>query len=54
VLQVTPSAYKQEMLQSTEERLANTDRMRPPRILELLDMGKTRRHNVNDALKGLD
>ncbi|XP_056273332.1 hydrocephalus-inducing protein homolog [Pseudoliparis swirei] len=44
---VTPSAYTQEMLQSTEERLANTDRMRPPRILELLDMSETTLHNLS-------
>ncbi|KAG7269215.1 LOW QUALITY PROTEIN: hypothetical protein CRUP_011854 [Coryphaenoides rupestris] len=35
---VTPSAYTQEMLQSTEEHLASTQEMQPPRILELLDM----------------
>ncbi|GAA6221266.1 hydrocephalus-inducing protein homolog [Lates japonicus] len=41
---VTPSVYTQEMLQSTEERLANTNEIRPPRILELLDMSKTTHH----------
>ncbi|KAK2918189.1 hydrocephalus-inducing protein homolog [Channa argus] len=41
---VTPSVYSQERLQSTEERLANTNRMHPPCILELLDMSKTTHH----------
>ncbi|XP_068458365.1 hydrocephalus-inducing protein homolog isoform X2 [Clinocottus analis] len=41
---VTPSAYTQEMLQPTEERLANTDNMRPPHILEHLDMSTTTHH----------
>ncbi|KAM8849594.1 hydrocephalus-inducing protein homolog isoform 2-T2 [Spinachia spinachia] len=41
---MTPSAYSQEMLQSTEERLANTDDMQQPRIVELLDMSETTRH----------
>ncbi|CAG5958443.1 unnamed protein product [Menidia menidia] len=35
---VTPSAFTQEMLQSTEERLSNTVEVQPPRILELLPM----------------
>uniref|UniRef100_G3PQA6 Abnormal spindle-like microcephaly-associated protein ASH domain-containing protein n=1 Tax=Gasterosteus aculeatus aculeatus TaxID=481459 RepID=G3PQA6_GASAC len=39
--QVTPSAYTQEMLQSTEERLANTNDMQQPHIVELLDMSET-------------
>lgn len=46
-LQVTPSVYTQEMLQSTEERLANTTEVHPPQILELLDMSKTTQHKVN-------
>lgn len=46
-LQVTPSVYTLEMLQSTEEHLANTNEVHPPRILELLDMSKTTHHNVN-------
>lgn len=46
-LQVTPSVYTQEMLQSTEERMANTNEMHPPQILELLDMSKTTHHKVN-------
>ncbi|XP_034444093.1 hydrocephalus-inducing protein homolog [Hippoglossus hippoglossus] len=44
---VTPSVYSQEMLQSTEERLANTKEMHPPRILELLDMSKTTHHKLS-------
>ncbi|CAB1432185.1 unnamed protein product [Pleuronectes platessa] len=44
---VTPSVYIQEMLQSTEERLANTKEMHPPRILELLDMSKTSHHKLS-------
>uniref|UniRef100_UPI003AADF4DB hydrocephalus-inducing protein homolog n=1 Tax=Centroberyx gerrardi TaxID=166262 RepID=UPI003AADF4DB len=44
---VTPSVYTQEMLQSTEERLANTNEMHPPRILELLDMGETTHHKFS-------
>lgn len=46
-LQVTPSVYTQEMLWSTEERLANTTEVHPPQILELLDMSKTTQHKVN-------
>uniref|UniRef100_A0A3B4XGU3 HYDIN axonemal central pair apparatus protein n=1 Tax=Seriola lalandi dorsalis TaxID=1841481 RepID=A0A3B4XGU3_SERLL len=46
-LQVTPSVYTQEMLQSTEERLANTIEVHPPRILELLDMSKTTHHKLS-------
>ncbi|CAB1313842.1 unnamed protein product, partial [Coregonus sp. 'balchen'] len=38
---LTPSAFAQEMSQSTEERLANTHEMHPPRILELIDMSET-------------
>ncbi|XP_035521672.1 hydrocephalus-inducing protein homolog [Morone saxatilis] len=41
---VSPSVYTQEMLQSTEERLANTKEVHPPRILELLDMSVTTHH----------
>ncbi|KAM7413943.1 hypothetical protein PAMA_018980 [Pampus argenteus] len=44
---VTPSVYTQEMLQSTEERLANTNKMYPPHILELLDMSKTTHHKLS-------
>ncbi|XP_022605572.1 hydrocephalus-inducing protein homolog [Seriola dumerili] len=44
---VTPSVYTQEMLQSTEERLANTIEVHPPRILELLDMSKTTHHKLS-------
>lgn len=45
--QVTPSAYTQEMLQSTEERLANTNDMQQPHIVELLDMSETTHQKVN-------
>ncbi|KAM8861524.1 hydrocephalus-inducing protein homolog isoform 3-T3 [Synchiropus picturatus] len=34
---VTPSFYAQEMMQSTEERLANINVIHPPRILELFE-----------------
>ncbi|XP_070763174.1 hydrocephalus-inducing protein homolog [Enoplosus armatus] len=44
---VTPSLYTQEMLQSTEERLAHTNEVHPPRILELLDMSKTTHHKLS-------
>ncbi|KAJ8339698.1 hypothetical protein SKAU_G00343310 [Synaphobranchus kaupii] len=40
-IRLTPSAFAQEMSQSTEERLANTRQMNPPRILQLLDMSET-------------
>lgn len=46
-LQVTPSVYTQEMLQSTEEHLANTNEVNPPHILELFDTSKTINHKVN-------
>lgn len=45
-LQLIPSVYAQEMSQSTEERLANTCEMHPPRILELLDMSETTHQKV--------
>ncbi|XP_042266839.1 hydrocephalus-inducing protein homolog isoform X2 [Thunnus maccoyii] len=51
---VTPSVYTQEMLQSTEERLANTNKMHPPRILEQLDMSNTTHHEVNLSLVDVD
>ncbi|XP_026166304.1 hydrocephalus-inducing protein-like isoform X3 [Mastacembelus armatus] len=35
------------MLQSTEERLAKTKEMYPPRILELLDMSKSTHHKLS-------
>ncbi|XP_023811732.1 hydrocephalus-inducing protein homolog isoform X1 [Oryzias latipes] len=38
---VTPSAFIQNMLQSTEERLNNTTEVNPPRILEWFDMSNT-------------
>lgn len=45
-MQLTPSAFAQEMSQSTEERLANTHLMHPPRILELIDMTETTHQKV--------
>ncbi|CAJ1057504.1 hydrocephalus-inducing protein homolog isoform X3 [Xyrichtys novacula] len=44
---VIPSVYTQEMLHSTEERLANTKEVHPPCILELLDMSKTTHHKLS-------
>ncbi|XP_045894223.1 hydrocephalus-inducing protein homolog [Micropterus dolomieu] len=44
---VSPSVYTQEMLKSTEERLANINEVHPPRILELLDMSKTTHHKLS-------
>ncbi|XP_040894088.1 hydrocephalus-inducing protein homolog [Toxotes jaculatrix] len=46
---VTPSVYTQEMLQSTEERLANTNEIHPPRILELLDMSKSTHYKLSSV-----
>ncbi|KAG7229797.1 hypothetical protein INR49_012446 [Caranx melampygus] len=46
---VTPSVYTQEMFQSTEELLANTTEVHPPRILELLDMSKTTQHKSSSV-----
>uniref|UniRef100_A0A8C8S7Z5 HYDIN n=1 Tax=Pelusios castaneus TaxID=367368 RepID=A0A8C8S7Z5_9SAUR len=40
-LQLTPSAFLKEMLLTTEQKLASTHEMRPPRIIELLDMSET-------------
>ncbi|KAI3370851.1 hypothetical protein L3Q82_007368 [Scortum barcoo] len=52
---VTPSVYTQEMLQSTEDRLANITEVHPPRILELLDMSKTSHHKGhNDKVSLVD
>uniref|UniRef100_A0A3B4AXY3 HYDIN/VesB/CFA65-like Ig-like domain-containing protein n=1 Tax=Periophthalmus magnuspinnatus TaxID=409849 RepID=A0A3B4AXY3_9GOBI len=44
---MTPTMYSKEMLQSTEERLANTMKMYPPRILEQLDMTYTSFHKFS-------
>ncbi|XP_024138466.1 hydrocephalus-inducing protein homolog isoform X3 [Oryzias melastigma] len=38
---MTPSAFTQKMLQSTEERLNNTTEVNPPRILEWFDTSNT-------------
>lgn len=45
--QVTPSAFIQKMLQSTEERLNNTTEVNPPRILEWFDMSNTLHQKVS-------
>ncbi|XP_029009061.1 hydrocephalus-inducing protein homolog isoform X2 [Betta splendens] len=44
---VNPSAYIQEMLQSTEERLANTNEIYRPHIVELLDMRQSTNHKLS-------
>ncbi|XP_062860193.1 hydrocephalus-inducing protein homolog [Trichomycterus rosablanca] len=44
---LSPSMYAHEMSQTTEERLANTYKMHPPRILELLDMSETTHHKFS-------
>ncbi|XP_029910601.1 hydrocephalus-inducing protein homolog [Myripristis murdjan] len=41
---VTPSSYAKEMLQTTEERLANTKEVHPPRIVEQFDISETTYH----------
>ncbi|XP_075181569.1 hydrocephalus-inducing protein homolog [Anomaloglossus baeobatrachus] len=38
---LTPSAFLREMSFTTEQRLANTRDMRPPRIIQMLDMSET-------------
>uniref|UniRef100_A0A3B5AYV9 HYDIN/VesB/CFA65-like Ig-like domain-containing protein n=1 Tax=Stegastes partitus TaxID=144197 RepID=A0A3B5AYV9_9TELE len=45
--QMTPSVFTQEMLQSTEERLANTTEVHQPRILEFLGTGMTPHGNFS-------
>eukprot|EP00079_Xenopus_tropicalis_P024447 XP_012817094.1 PREDICTED: hydrocephalus-inducing protein homolog isoform X1 [Xenopus tropicalis] len=40
-LTLTPSAFLKEMSLTTEERLASTREMHPPRIIQLLDMSET-------------
>ena len=40
-MQHSPSSYLAEMKQSTEEKLAATQEMYPPKIIELLDIGTT-------------
>ncbi|XP_008288806.1 hydrocephalus-inducing protein homolog [Stegastes partitus] len=44
---MTPSVFTQEMLQSTEERLANTTEVHQPRILEFLGTGMTPHGNFS-------
>ncbi|XP_027128846.1 hydrocephalus-inducing protein homolog isoform X3 [Larimichthys crocea] len=43
---VTPSVYTLEMLQSTEERLANTTEVHLPRVLELFDIRSSKQHKL--------
>ncbi|CAN2389289.1 axonemal central apparatus assembly [Pristimantis euphronides] len=38
---LTPSAFLREMSFTTEQRLANTREMHPPRIIQMLDMSET-------------
>ncbi|XP_066439738.1 hydrocephalus-inducing protein homolog isoform X2 [Eleutherodactylus coqui] len=38
---LTPSAFLREMSFTTEQRLANTTEMHPPRIIQMLDMSET-------------
>ncbi|KAH1181798.1 hypothetical protein KIL84_005524, partial [Mauremys mutica] len=38
---LTPSAFLKEMSLTTEQKLASTHEMRPPQIIELLDMSET-------------
>ncbi|XP_073785286.1 hydrocephalus-inducing protein homolog isoform X1 [Danio rerio] len=47
VSKLIPSVYAREMSLTTEERLSNTFEMRPPRILELLDMSETTHHKFS-------
>ncbi|KAL2094101.1 hypothetical protein ACEWY4_011413 [Coilia grayii] len=46
---MTPSVFAKEMSLSTEERLASTYEMHPPRILELLDMSETTHQKVSSV-----
>ncbi|KAF5907636.1 hydrocephalus-inducing protein, partial [Clarias magur] len=41
---LSPSVYAHEISQTTEERLTNTCKMYPPRILQLLDMSNSTDH----------
>ncbi|XP_056381391.1 hydrocephalus-inducing protein homolog isoform X5 [Hyla sarda] len=41
MMTLTPSAFLQEMSFTTEQRLANTREMHPPRIIQMLDMSET-------------
>ena len=41
ILQHSPSSFLAEMKQTTEEKLAATQEMYPPKIIELLDIGTT-------------
>ncbi|KAG8562376.1 hypothetical protein GDO81_015657 [Engystomops pustulosus] len=41
MMTITPSAFLREMSFTTEQRLANTREMHPPRIIQMLDMSET-------------
>ncbi|XP_071973078.1 hydrocephalus-inducing protein homolog isoform X2 [Engystomops pustulosus] len=41
MMTITPSAFLREMTFTTEQRLANTREMHPPRIIQMLDMSET-------------
>ncbi|KAM3920677.1 hydrocephalus-inducing protein homolog [Leptodactylus fuscus] len=41
MMTLTPSAFLREMSFTTEQRLANTREMHPPRIIQILDMSET-------------
>lgn len=44
--QHTPSSYLFEMKQTTEEKLAGTREMYPPKIIQLLDIGTSSHQKV--------
>ncbi|XP_029109512.1 hydrocephalus-inducing protein homolog [Scleropages formosus] len=46
---MTPSAFAQEMFLTTEQRLANTHSVHPPRILELLDISDTTYQKISSV-----
>nr|XP_055030475.1 hydrocephalus-inducing protein homolog [Misgurnus anguillicaudatus] len=46
-VKLVPSVFAQVMSQTTEERLANTFEMYPPRILEVFDMTETTYHKFS-------
>ncbi|XP_030621187.1 hydrocephalus-inducing protein homolog [Chanos chanos] len=48
-MRITPSVFEQEMVLSTEQRLAKTFEMHPPRILELLDMSMNTHHKFSSV-----
>ena len=48
-LQHTPSSYLAEMRLTTAEKLAQTQEMHPPRIVELLDIAETSHQKVEQG-----